>query len=64
MNDVTMLRWAGMGVAMANAEHADVTAAADRTTVSVDEDGVAVVLEEMLGSAESVRAYVEQRRAL
>ena len=31
---------------MANAEHPDVTAAADRTTVSVDEDGVAVVLEE------------------
>ena len=59
-----MLRWAGMGVAMANAEHPDVTSAADRTTVSVDEDGVAVVLEEMLGSAESVRAYIEQRRAL
>ena len=49
---------------MANAEHPDVTSAADRTTVSVDEDGVAVVLEEMLGSAESVRAYIEQRRAL
>ncbi|GAA2989359.1 Cof-type HAD-IIB family hydrolase [Actinokineospora diospyrosa] len=43
-NDIEMLRWAGHGVAMANA-HADVKAAADEITAPNSEDGVALVLE-------------------
>lgn len=43
-NDVSMLRWAGHGVAMANA-HPDVLAVADEVTGSNAEDGVAQVLE-------------------
>ena len=42
---------------MGNAEAAAVTEAAQRTTTSVDEDGVALVLEEMLASAGSVREF-------
>jgi Cof subfamily protein (haloacid dehalogenase superfamily) len=43
-NDLPMLRWAGHGVAVANA-HPDVLAAADEVTAGNDEAGVAVVLE-------------------
>ena len=43
-NDLPMLAWAGLGVAVANA-HADVLAAADEVTASNDDDGVAQVLE-------------------
>ena len=43
-NDVAMLRWAGHGVAMANA-HPDVLATADEVTAPNSEDGVAQVLE-------------------
>lgn len=43
-NDVHMLRWAGHGVAMANA-HDEVLAAADEVTAPNSEDGVAQVLE-------------------
>ncbi|MGX7823610.1 HAD family hydrolase [Actinokineospora sp. 24-640] len=43
-NDIEMLRWAGHGVAMANA-HAEVLAAADEVTAPNSEDGVALVLE-------------------
>lgn len=43
-NDVEMLRWAGHGVAMANA-HPAVLRAADEVTASNAEDGVAQVLE-------------------
>lgn len=43
-NDVEMLAWAGMGVAMGNAS-ASAQAAADFQAPSVDEDGVAVALE-------------------
>lgn len=43
-NDVPMLRWAGHGVAMANA-HPDVRAASDEITASNAADGVAQVLE-------------------
>jgi Cof subfamily protein (haloacid dehalogenase superfamily) len=43
-NDVSMLSWAGHGVAMANA-HADVLAVADEVTAPNAEDGVAQVLE-------------------
>jgi Cof subfamily protein (haloacid dehalogenase superfamily) len=43
-NDVPMLGWAGLGVAMGNA-HPDAVAAADEVTTSNAEDGVARVLE-------------------
>jgi hypothetical protein len=45
-NDVPMFGWAGYGVAMANA-HPELKALADETTLSHDEDGVAVVLERL-----------------
>ncbi len=43
-NDLPMLAWAGHGVAVANA-HPEVREAADEVTASVEEDGVAQVLE-------------------
>ncbi|MGE2737803.1 HAD family hydrolase [Mycolicibacterium vaccae] len=43
-NDVPMLSWAGLGVAMGNA-HPEAVAAADEVTVTNVEDGVARVLE-------------------
>ncbi|WP_415951227.1 HAD family hydrolase [Streptomyces sp. KLOTTS4A1] len=43
-NDIPMFRWAGHGVAMANA-HAELKAVADEVTTSNEEDGVAAVLE-------------------
>ncbi|ANI42613.1 Cof-type HAD-IIB family hydrolase [Mycolicibacterium vaccae] len=43
-NDVPMLGWAGLGVAMGNA-HPDAVAAADEVTATNAEDGVAQVLE-------------------
>ncbi|WIG58478.1 MAG: HAD family hydrolase [Ktedonobacterales bacterium] len=46
-NDIPLLRAAGMAVAMANGAEAT-RAAADRIAPSNDEDGVAVVLEELL----------------
>lgn len=45
-NDIPALRWAGLGVAMQNAR-AEVRHAADRVAPSNDDDGVAVVLEEL-----------------
>jgi len=47
VNDVSMLEWAGRGIAVANA-HAEVLAVADEVTASNDEDGVALVLEQLL----------------
>ena len=49
LTDVGMLAWAGLGVAVANA-HAATLAAADEITASNDDDGVALVLERLLGS--------------
>lgn len=48
LNDLEMLRWAGRGVAMAGAE-AVVQDAADETAASNDDDGVARVIERLLG---------------
>lgn len=48
-NDLPMLAWAGRSVGVANA-HPDVLAAVDQVTLSNDEDGVALVLEEILAS--------------
>lgn len=49
-NDIPMLEWAGHGVAVANA-HPDVLAIARECAPSNDEDGVAIVLERLLGGA-------------
>jgi len=46
-NDAAMLRWAGRGIAVANA-HGDARAAADAITASNMEDGVALALEQLL----------------
>lgn len=46
-NDVEMLSWAGTSYAMGNA-HPDVIAAASGRTVANNEDGVAVVIEQIL----------------
>ncbi|MGP3969847.1 Cof-type HAD-IIB family hydrolase [Streptomyces sp. 6N223] len=46
-NDLEMLGWAGTAYAMANA-HPDVLAATPRHAASNDEDGVALVIEELL----------------
>ena len=47
LNDRSMIKMAGIGVAMANAT-AEVKAAADYVTTSCDEDGVAVALEKFV----------------
>jgi HAD superfamily hydrolase (TIGR01484 family) len=48
-NDLTMLAWAGIGVAVGNAD-AEVLAAADEVTATNEQDGVALVLERLLAS--------------
>jgi hypothetical protein len=48
-NDLPMLRWAGHGVAVANA-HSELLAAADEVTTSNDDAGVARVLERLFGA--------------
>ncbi|ANE44226.1 Cof-type HAD-IIB family hydrolase [Deinococcus puniceus] len=47
-NDAELLAWAGRGVAVANAEP-EALAAASEVTLSNDEDGVALVVERLLG---------------
>lgn len=47
-NDLPMLSWAGYAVAVANA-HPDVIDIADEVTASNDDDGVAKVIERLLG---------------
>lgn len=54
-NDLSMLAWAGRGVAMANA-HAAVLAATAEVTRSNDEDGVALVIEQVLAETNDERA--------
>ena len=46
-NDLAMIQYAGIGVAMGNAS-AEIKAAADRITASNDEDGVAKIIYEIL----------------
>ena len=55
VNDVSMLEWAGSGIAVANA-HAEVLAVADEITSSNDEDVVALVLERLLYGAPGNRS--------
>lgn len=53
-NDLTMIEYAGMGVAMANANE-EVKSAADYITLSNDEDGVAHVIEKFInGTSQKV----------
>ncbi|WP_404817566.1 HAD family hydrolase [Streptomyces resistomycificus] len=47
-NDIPMFAWASYGVAMANA-HEELKAVADEVTSSNEEDGIAAVLERLLG---------------
>ncbi|MFE9996155.1 HAD family hydrolase [Streptomyces avermitilis] len=47
-NDIPMFAWAAHGVAMSNA-HEELLAVADEVTLSHQEDGIAVVLERLLG---------------
>ena len=47
LNDLSMIRYAGLGVAMANAQP-EVKEAADVVTLSNDEDGVAAAVERYL----------------
>lgn len=54
-NDIPMLRWAGLGVAVANAE-AEVQAVADHITASNEDDGVAQVIEQFLLKANTKAA--------
>jgi len=52
-NDVPMFRWAGHGVAMANA-HPELKAVADEVTLSNEDDGVAVLLARLFGQPAGV----------
>ena len=47
LNDMDMIRYAGVGVAMGNG-HPSLKEAADRVALTNDEDGVAAVIEEYL----------------
>ena len=55
LTDAGMLRWAGLGVAVANATPFALEAA-DEVTASNDEDGVAHVLERLAGAAQPSRS--------
>jgi Cof subfamily protein (haloacid dehalogenase superfamily) len=55
-NDLSMLAWAGRGVAVANA-HPDVLAAADEVTATNDEDGVAMVIERLVAERQAPGPY-------
>ena len=45
-NDIPMLQWAGLGIAVGNAKP-EVIAIADRTVLGNAEDGVGIALEEI-----------------
>ncbi|MFZ1466791.1 MAG: Cof-type HAD-IIB family hydrolase [Anaerolineae bacterium] len=55
-NDLSMIRWAGMGIAMGNAT-AQVKAAARWQAPTVDDDGAAVVLEHFVLDADSATNF-------
>jgi hypothetical protein len=59
-NDLPMLKWAGHGVAVANA-HPDLLAAADEVTTSNDQAGVARVLERLFGDQPSFNGELVNR---
>lgn len=49
LNDIEMMRWVGTAVAMGNA-HEEILKLAQRTTLSNEEDGVAIEIEKILGA--------------
>lgn len=53
-NDVPMFEWAGAGYAVGNA-HDSVKAVASHVTASVDEDGVAMIIESLVAEALAAR---------
>jgi hydroxymethylpyrimidine pyrophosphatase-like HAD family hydrolase len=53
-NDVPMFEWAGTGYAVGNA-HDAVKAVATHTTESVDDDGVAIVIERLVAAILAAR---------
>lgn len=55
-NDIPMFDWAAHGVAMANA-HPELKAVADEVTLSNEDDGIAVVLERLLGGTAQTAQY-------
>jgi hydroxymethylpyrimidine pyrophosphatase-like HAD family hydrolase len=57
-----MLAWAGRSVAVANADP-EVLAAVDEVTASNEDDGVALVLERLLGSSDGGRPWPVPLRA-
>ena len=62
-NDIPMLSWAGLGVAVANADP-DVLAIADEVTASHMDDGVAVVVERILAEQGAVMMTVDNRSGI
>jgi len=60
-NDLSMLQWAGRGVAVANA-HPQVLAHANEITLSNVEDGVALVLEKILATNQALWALQRVQR--
>jgi Cof subfamily protein (haloacid dehalogenase superfamily) len=60
-NDLPMLAWAGTAYAMANA-HPDVLAAVDHHTARNDDDGVALVLEQVFRASGRPRRAASPRR--
>jgi Cof subfamily protein (haloacid dehalogenase superfamily) len=61
VNDVEMVAEAGLGVAMDNAV-SEVKAVADRITATNDEDGVALVVEELLARAHDLGSLPSRRQ--
>ena len=51
LNDLSMIEYAGLGVAMANS-HPDVLKAADFVTLSNDENGVGYVIDRLLSDSD------------
>jgi Cof subfamily protein (haloacid dehalogenase superfamily) len=62
-NDISMLRWAGRSVAVANA-HPDARAAAGEMTLSNLDDGVAVYLERLLSGMRNAKVEQVRKRGL
>ena len=52
-NDISMVRYAGVGVAMGNAKE-EVKAVADYVTASNEEDGIAEVVDKFILNAEEI----------
>jgi len=59
-NDLSMVEWAGLGVAMANASP-DLLAAADWVAPPVHEDGIAAVIELWISPAHSLSPFDQAR---